>query len=224
MLNGCETAGFPRFKGAIFDMDGVLVDSEKLYMRFWQEACASFGFELTYEMALSLRSNSPEAAIPKFLRWFGASADYHAIRERRRKMMAAFIDANGVELKPGAREILDFLKENGIKTALATSSPTKRARHYLAPHGLYDRFDAVVSGEEVVHSKPAPDIYLTAAAALGLAPEECIAVEDSPSGILSAKAAGCFTVMVPDLSQPDESLREMIDFLAPTLIDITKIM
>lgn len=212
------------FKGVIFDMDGVLVDSEQLYMRFWREACAAFGFQLTQEMALSLRSNSPETAIPKFLAWFGESADYHVIRGLRRKLMADFIDRNGVELKPGAAETVDYLKQKGIKIALATASPVKRAKHYLEPHGLFDKLDAVVSGASIARSKPAPDIYLTAAGELGLSPYKCIAVEDSPAGVISAKTAGCFTVMVPDLTQPEEEIWPNIDFLAHDLNDLQKLV
>lgn len=207
-------------KGVIFDMDGVLVDSEKLYMRFWREACAAYGFELTKEMALSLRSNSPEAAIPKFFAWFGEKADYHEIRGLRRKLMAEYIDANGVNLKDGAAEILDFLKGKEIKTALATASPVKRAMHYLSPYGLFEKFDAVISGADIARSKPAPDIYLAAAKALALPPERCMAVEDSPSGILSAKTAGCFTVMIPDLTPPDEAILPYIDCQATDLNDV----
>ena len=205
------------FKGVIFDMDGVLVDSERLYMRFWTEACAAFGFELTPKMALSLRSNSPETAIPKFLDWFGETADYHEIRALRRKLMADFIDRNGVELKQGAAEIFDYLKQKDIKIALATASPVKRARHYLEPHGLFDKLDAVVSGATIARSKPAPDIYLAAAGELGLSPSECIAVEDSPAGVISAKTAGCFTVMIPDMTPPEEDYLHYIDLIVHDL-------
>lgn len=205
-------------------MDGVLVDSERLYMRFWQEACASFGFALSREMALSLRSNSPETAIPKFMKWFGERADYYQIRDLRRRQMADYIDKNGVDIKPGAAEILDVLKQKGLKIALATASPVKRARHYLAPHGLFDKFDAVVSGASLARSKPAPDIYLLAAEMLGLLPDQCMAVEDSPSGILSAKTAGCFTVMIPDLTEPDEEIRSKIDFIAKDLMAVSEII
>ncbi len=201
-------------------MDGVIVDSEKLYLRFWQEACAAFGFELSTEQGLSLRSNSPETAVPKFLAWFGDKADYHQIRDTRRKMMADHIDRYGVEIKPGASEVLDYLRNKGIKTALATASPVRRARHYLEPCGLYDKFDAVVSGADISRSKPAPDIYLRAAQLLKLCPEDCIAVEDSPSGIVSAKTAGCFTVMIPDLTPPDDEITGMIDLLAHDLREL----
>ena len=213
-----------RFKGIIFDMDGVLVDSEKLYMRFWQESCAFFGYDLTPEMALSLRSNSAETAIPKFIDWFGETVDYYKIRELRRRLMADFIDKNGVEIKPGAIEIFNYLKQNGLKIALATASPVKRAIHYLEPYGLFDMLDAVVNGTSVAKSKPAPDIYIAAAEKLGFSPCECIAVEDSPAGIISAKTAGCFTVMVPDLTPADNEISGYVDYLAADLNDIIKIL
>lgn len=139
-------------------------------------------------------------------------------------MMADYIDKYGVDMKDGAAEILSYLKEKGCKIALATASPVKRAKYYLEPYGLFDKFDAVISGSDVLRSKPAPDIYLAAAKALGLPPENCIAVEDSPSGILSAKSAGCFTVMVPDLTPPDDSLLPYIDRIAVSLADIRTII
>ena len=212
-LKGC-------MKGAIFDMDGVLVDSEKLYMRFWREASEAFGSEMSEEMALSLRSNSPETAVPKFLDWFGESADYYAIRELRRRLMADFIDQNGVDLKPGAAELLAFLRERGVKLALATASPVRRARHYLEPHGIFGLFDAVVSGASVARSKPAPDIYLAAADMLGLPPSECFAVEDSPAGVISTRTAGCFTVMVPDLTPPDAQTAGFTDLVVADLREL----
>lgn len=211
-------------KGVIFDMDGVLVDSERLYLRFWREACAAFGLNLSEEQGLSLRSNSPEEAIPKFKAWFGEDTDYMQIRELRRKQMAAYIDANGVDLKPGAAELVEYLKSRGIKIALATASPIKRAEHYLSPHGLFDKFDAVVGGGMVAKGKPAPDIYMCAAQSLGLPCSECLAVEDSPSGIISAYTAGCITVMVPDLTPPQDDLLPMIDYICESLGEIKNIL
>ncbi len=211
-------------RGVIFDMDGVLVDSERLYLRFWREACAAAGFPLSEEQALSLRSNSPAAAIPKFEAWFGGSADYWQIRETRRRMMADYIDAHGVSAKEGAAALLSSLKEKDVPIALATASPVKRAKHYLAPLGLFDLFDAVVSGTDVTNGKPAPDIYLRAAGMLGIAPSACAAVEDSPSGIVSAHSAGCFTVMVPDLTPPQEDILPLVGCLAQKLTDLDSLL
>ena len=204
-------------RGVLFDMDGVLVDSERLYMRFWREASAAHGFPMTQAQALSLRSRSPEAAVPLFRAWFGENADYHAIRETRRLLMSAYIDAHGVEAKPGAKDLLAYLKAGGYRLALATSSPVARAVQYLGRNGLDAYFDATVSGTEVAHGKPAPDIYLRAASALGLTPAECAAVEDSPVGVAAAGAAGCFTVMVPDLTPAETDVLPMVSCLAENL-------
>lgn len=211
-------------RGVIFDMDGVLVDSERLYLQFWQEACANFGFELSEKQGLSLRSNSPETAIPKFILWFGEDADYMKIRDLRRELMAQYIDEYGINLKDGAIEIMDYLGQHGIKTALATSSPIRRARYYLEPHGLFEKFDAIVSGTSVANGKPAPDIYLKAINELGLTASECMAVEDSPTGIVSAHRAGCFTLMIPDLTMPDNDTLVMTDCVLDKLTDIKRII
>lgn len=211
-------------KGVIFDMDGVLIDSEKIYLRFWREACAAFGFSLSEEQGLSLRSNSPETAVPKFKEWFGEGADYMQIRERRRKIMANYIDLHGVKLKDGAAELIEYLKNQKIKIALATASPIKRAEYYLTPHGLFDKFDAVTDGTMVRHSKPSPEIYIRSANALKLPPSECIAVEDSPIGIHSAHDAGCITVMIPDLTPPEDKLMPLIDYVFDSLAEIKNLI
>ena len=210
--------------GVIFDMDGVLVDSERLYLHFWREASASFGFAMSEAQALSLRSNSPEAAIPKFRAWFGDNADYHAIRARRRDMMAEWIDREGVALKQGAAEVTRELKAHGYRIALATASPLRRAEHYLAPHGLWGIFDAVIGGPDVTRSKPAPDIYLAAAAALRLPPTACLAAEDSPSGVRAAHDAGCFTVMIPALTPPDGESQLLADCVLDNLTQLRTLL
>jgi HAD superfamily hydrolase (TIGR01509 family) len=138
--------------------------------------------------------------------------------------MDAYIDVHGVDLKPGIRELLDFLDEKGIPAAITTSSPIERVRRYLGPHGLIDRFQRLCSGAEVAHGKPEPDIYLFGAACLNEKPQECIAVEDSPAGVLSAYRAGCMTVMVPDLDQPDENTEKLLFAKADSLKDLIDII
>ncbi len=211
-------------KGVLFDMDGVILDTEKLYTRFWREAAQSLGFPMTHEMALGMRSLSREIGERQLKSYLGEEVDYQQVRNRRIEMMTAYINENGVELKPRIRELLDFLKENGMKTSIATSSPLDRTKEYLSQVGLVDAFDELVSGHMVEHGKPAPDIYLYAASKLGLKPEECLVLEDSPTGLIAAYHAGCIPVMVPDQDQPDEETRERAYAVVENLVAVKELL
>lgn len=206
--------------GVLFDMDGVVVDTEKLFTRFWMEACLEHGFPMTREQALQMRSLSRDAGQAKLWQFFGPEVDYNLVRSTRIRRMSAFIAEHGVEPKPGIRELLQLLKEKGIPCAITSSSPAERIREYLTPLGIYHQFDRIVSGHNVPRGKPAPDIYLHGAAALGLEPQLCMAVEDSPAGILSAFRAGCRTLMVPDQDQPDDTTAQLLWAKADSLGDI----
>lgn len=196
-------------QGVLFDMDGVILDTEKLYTRFWQEAAISLGYPMTLEQSLGLRSLNRSFGQAKMESYFGPGVDYDAIRNRRIEMMDAFIHKNGVEAKPGIHTLLDALDENRLPRAITTSSPMERVKEYLIPLGLFDRFDDIVTGYDVAKGKPAPDIYLLGAKTLGLPPENCLALEDSPAGITSAFTAGCMPVLIPDQDSPDgETLKK----------------
>ena len=211
-------------KGVLFDMDGVILDTEKLYTRFWKEAAQSLGFPMTHEMALGMRSLSRELGERQLKEYLGEEVDYQKVRDTRIKMMTAFIQENGVELKPGIQELLDFLKEKGIKTSIATSSPLDRTKEYLSKVGLVEAFDELVSGHMVPHGKPAPDIYLYAAAKLGLKPEECLVIEDSPTGLLAGMRAGAVPIMIPDQDQPTDETKARIYAVADSLKEIISLI
>ena len=197
-------------KGILFDMDGLILDTEKLYTRFWQEAANALGYPMTKEQAMGLRSLNKEIGAAKLKSYFDRPIDYEAVRTKRVELMSAYIDENGVEAKPGIVELLTFLKEKGIKTAIATSSPIERTIKYLTSVGLKDSFDELISGYMVKNGKPYPDIYLLAAEKLGLRPNECLALEDSPSGILSGSRAGCYPIMIPDQDEPTEETEKIL--------------
>ncbi len=199
-----------QIKGLLFDMDGLILDTEKLYTRFWMEAANTLGYPMTREQALGMRSLSREFGVAKLQSYFGESVSYEEVKQKRIELMDAFIEKEGVEAKAGVQELMAYLKENGIKAAIATSSPLERTEKYLQSVGLKDSFDKLISGYMVKKGKPEPDIYQLAAAELGLAPEECLALEDSPSGILSASRAGCFPVMIPDQDQPTEETEALL--------------
>lgn len=194
----------------IFDLDGTLIDTEKYFKVFWRQAAEEFGFHMTEEQALSLRSLGRPFAPALLKEWFGEAFDYTAVRDCRRRLMQEHLAKVGLERRPEALETLKWLSENGYRIALATATPRDRAEEQLKETGLLPYFDEIVSATEVKLGKPAPDVYSKTLEVLGAAPEECLAVEDSPNGVESATAAGIPTVMIPDQTQPDEVLQKKL--------------
>ena len=210
--------------GVLFDLDGVILDTERLYARFWAEAARALGYPMTQQQALGMRSLNAAAGQAKLESYFGPGVSREQLRSKRMELMDAYVARHGVEAKPGIRELLTWLKGQGIPTAIATASPRARAEAYLDSLGLLPLFGCICSGHEVRRGKPEPDIYLHAAACLGLPPENCLAVEDAPAGILSAYRAGCMPVLVPDLDTPDAALRKMLYAEADSLTDLIPLL
>ena len=219
-----EWAAGRTIRGVLFDMDGLVVDTEKLYTRFWMEAAHCLGYEMTREQSLGMRGLGGQAGENMLRRYFGPAVNYLQMRNKRIELMDAFVAEHGVDLKPGIRELLDELDARGIRTAITSSSPVERIRRYLGQHGLDGRFEQLCSGRDVPVGKPAPDIYLRGAASLGLDPAECLALEDAPAGIESAFRAGCLTVMIPDQEQPDDATLQRLYARADSLSDVMDIL
>lgn len=196
-------------KGVIFDMDGLMIDTESLLTRFWREAAAFYGFEMKKEQVLGIRSLAAKYAEPKLKGFFGEAFDYKSVRAKRIQLMNDYINKNGIEKKKGLDELLKYLKAKGYKLAVATATDLTRTTLYLNKTGVFDYFDKIICGNMIENGKPEPDIYLKAAGELELEPESCLALEDSPNGITSAYRAGCVPVMIPDLSQPDEDILKL---------------
>jgi HAD superfamily hydrolase (TIGR01509 family) len=211
-------------KAVVFDMDGVLLDTEKHYIAAWVEAARSQGFDFRREHALLLRSLDLTKACELMKGIFGDGFDYYGIREIRRELVAKKLEEVGLEKKPGIDELLAYLKENNIKAAVATSTPIDTTLDLLGQVGIRDSFDSIVSAKQVAHGKPEPDVYLYACEKIGVPPQECIAVEDSPNGIKSAYAAGCKPVMVPDLTPPDEEIKPLLYGVADSLKDVISLI
>jgi len=192
-----------KIKGVIFDMDGLMIDTEKLYLRYWKQAAADFGYDMRDEHVFAIRSLARKYSIPKLKFFFGEDFPTEAVRTRRTELINAHIEANGITVKKGLFELIGYLEKRGIKLAVATATPRERTELYLEKIGAKEHFDAVVCGDMVINGKPDPEIYLTAAKSLGLPSGECAAFEDSPNGLRAARAAGCKVVMIPDMTQPE---------------------
>ena len=211
-------------RGILFDLDGLILDSEKLYNRFWMEAARDLGYPMTQEQALGMRSLNRDLGQAKLQEYFGPGISYPEVRQRRIELMDAYVAVHGIALKPGVRELLTYLKEQGIPCAITSSSPMAVIRRHLDAHDLLPFFDKLCTVYDVPHGKPAPDIYLHGAASLGLKPEECLALEDSPTGILAAYRAGCLPVMVPDMDQPDADTEAILYAKADSLTDVIDLL
>lgn len=211
-------------RGVLFDMDGLVLDTEILYTRFWMESAKDLGYPMTKEQALGMRSLNRDAGQEKLREYFGPDISYAQVRAHRIELMDAYIAQHGIDTKPGILELLTYLRDHGIATAITSSSPMENIRRHLGAHDLLHRFDRLCSGYDVPNGKPAPDIYLYGAASLGLKPEECLALEDSPTGILSAWLAGCLPVMIPDQDQPDAATEAILYAKADTLTDVISLL
>lgn len=213
-----------KFKAIFLDVDGVLVDSEKVFNACWRQAAEDEGYEMTFEQALELRSLDSSLAKELFKKWYGHEEAYPAIRQRRKAIMAERNKEEKLEAKPGVLEFLQQLKTLPIKVMIVTSSPVSRITEYLNTVGIgIDLFNGVITTESVHRGKPYPDVYQYACETVGFKPEECIAVEDSPNGVKSAHLAACYTVMVPDLSPCNENLKGDVDMVANNLMEIISV-
>ncbi len=193
----------------LFDMDGTLFDTEKHYQWAWRKAIADAGYELDASEVLKLRSLGAPYNVAQFQEWFGEDVDYHAIRQERMNLMKNML-TNEIPVKPQVPQTLEKLRQMGYSMAVVTATGQEQAVSNLKLAGLLTFFDRVISASMVKRGKPAPDVYLHACEVLEVQPENCYAVEDSPNGVMSAHAAGCRTIMIPDLTQPDAELSRLL--------------
>lgn len=206
----------------IFDMDGLLLDSEPLYRITWQSAAATLGCPIDDEFYARFVGRGNDEAERLLCERFGDALPLDEFRTRWRKDWDERLDAMPPARKPGAIELLDLLDERGIPKALATSSPHVMALRCLGD--LAPRFSAFAFGDEVEHSKPAPDLFLLASERLGIAPAECLVLEDSEAGVRAARAAGMEVIMVPDLIAPSEEVAAIALRVCRSLRDVLVIL
>ena len=213
-------------KAVVFDMDGVIFDSEKLYRKHWMISGKEYGIPESEmaELCNQIAGATKERNEKLMKSHFGEEFDYMAFPKRTMDRMDEDIRQNGLELKPGVWELFRFLKERGIKIGLATSTQRERAEKNLNNAGILQEFDYIMYGGIVKKGKPAPDIYLAACQGLGVRPENAIGVEDSINGVKASAAADLYTVMVVDLIEPTEEIRPLADKIFDSLLEIIDLL
>ena len=195
----------------IFDMDGVIFDSERLFKECWEEVGAAYGFHDIGELCLECTGITDEETKKKVLEKYGEDIPYDEYKKECSKLFHKKCENGGLPIKPGIKELLSYLKEKGITRGLASSTREETVKRELAEAGLISYFNEIICGDMVKNSKPAPDIYLKACEELGVkADERVIAIEDSYNGIRSASSAGLKTIMVPDLLPPNEEIEKLV--------------
>jgi HAD superfamily hydrolase (TIGR01509 family) len=215
---------FPRpVEAVVFDMDGLLIDSEGLVREGMMRAAANIGVELPIPLCAAMIGRPFPDCKRMLAEHFGAGFPMERfLAEERREVEALFVE--GVALKDGVRELLTHLAELGLPRAVATSSGRPAVDANLGRHGLIEAFHAIVTREDVPRHKPHPDPFLLAAERLGVAPHACLALEDSHNGVRAAHAAGMMTIMVPDLLDPTEEMHEKCVSIADSLHEVHRLL
>lgn len=207
-------------KAFIFDMDGVIFDTEKLYEYFWIEAAKFYGYAMTLNDVSAIRSTDSKIAKETLQIRICDDFDYEAVKQKRIELMYEYTTQHGVELKPGVMELFYELKEKQYKIALATTSNFKRTMDFLDMWNLAGFFDCIITGDTVANCKPDPEIYLKAANELNIEPSECYAVEDSYNGVRSAYNAGCRVVMVLDRDTETDEMKKKTQKIVSSLYEL----
>ena len=208
---------FPRrILAAVFDMDGLLIDSEVIYRDALLGAAAARGEPLPISVFHTLIGAPITQNRERLLNHFGPDYDVEALFADASRRFHEAVDYETL-LKAGVTELLDRLQALGIPRAIATSSPHEAVDRHLGPSGLKSRFQAIIARGDYLRGKPEPDPFLAAAKALGVDPANCLALEDSHNGVRAAHAAGMMTIMVPDLLQPNDEMHEKCVVVAESL-------
>ena len=195
-----------KIQAVLFDMDGLMLDTERLTISAWDWTGEQMGFGPLGHLVFKTLGMNRKGSEEVFRREFGDRLTWEQLSEPTNRYFHEYFAKQGVPVKDGLFPLLAYLKEKGYRRCVVTSTSEKTARAELEQAGILPWFDGMVCGNMVTHGKPAPDIYLLAAERMGLEPAHCLALEDSPNGIRSAFAAGVNPVVIPDLVEPDEEI------------------
>jgi len=212
------------YQAAIFDMDGLLLDTERVCKGIFEEACVSLSIPFLEDVYLDIIGRNSQGIEEVIRAGYGSDLDYPVLREAWRIRYNAVVKHHAIPVKEGVVELLTWLKNNNIPTAVATSTQQDVATIKLKLAGLDHFFDNLTTGCEVENGKPDPEIYLLAAGRLNTQPEQCLAFEDSNNGVRSAVSANMQTFQIPDLVQPNPEILALGHTVSPSLSDVLTVL
>jgi HAD superfamily hydrolase (TIGR01509 family) len=190
------------FDTILFDMDGLMLDTERIYRLAWQQAAVALGYHLSDDEFAAYVGVKTEKCEELFIESLGRPVSLETLRGLRQSHWDAHVGKYGIPVKPGLLEFLEELDGLEVSKGVVTSTARAEAEDSMRQAGIGGRFDCITTGDEVTHAKPAPDIYLLAASRLGATPDRCIVFEDSEAGVQAGSAAGMRVIMIPDLKTP----------------------
>lgn len=209
-----------QIQAVLFDMDGVIFDSEIKVIECWKDIAEKYGFGDIETPCYEALGTTREIAREIMLAHYGADFPYDAYKDEMAALFHARYGEGRLPKKKGVEELLQFLHMHNLKVALASSTRREVVTQELRDGGLLDYFDAVICGDMVARSKPEPDIFLKACEVLGVAPEHAVGIEDSYNGMRALAAAGITAIMVPDLKQPTDEIRALATEVLPDLLAV----
>ena len=210
-----------KVEAVIFDMDGLLIDTETISFTLFQKVFSDYGYVISQEYYVNeLVGRNIKGIRENILKEYGEDFQFDEIYYKKVKEMTEYIESKGVLLKKGALELIKYLHENKYKIAVATSTKRERAEKLLNIVKVKDYFQEIICGDEVINSKPNPEIFLKAAEKLGVEPSNCIVLEDSAAGIEAAHKAGMKGINVPDMKTPDDNMRGMAYRIEDSLLGV----
>lgn len=211
-------------KAVIFDMDGLMIDSERVTWEGYEKQCQLRGYTMTYSFYLSMVGNPMTVVRRKMREQFGPDFPLEEIIHAVHADMDRQFSVNGVPVKKGLPEILSYVRETELKALIATSSDRDRVERILRYANIETYFTDIICGNEVSNGKPAPDIFLKGCEKLGIRPEEAFVLEDSELGILASYRAGIDVICVPDLKQPQDEFRRMTIAVVDSLVEACEVI
>ena len=209
-----------QYQAVVFDMDGVIFDTERLVIEFWKEVAKKHNIPNVEHTCIQCLGTNRVRTREIFLENYGADFPFDPYRAEVTELFNTHYNGVPLPTKPGVRELLSYLQEQDIKVGLASSTAQHLVRDEIGTAGLLPYFQTLVCGDMVEHSKPAPDIFLKACEILNADPTKSIAIEDSFNGIRSAHCAGMTPIMVPDQVQPTDEIRTLAFHVMPSLLDV----